>query len=420
MSNHVLVNVERVSKKYCRSLKRSLWYGVQDVSREFLGRKAHHNGLRKEEFWAVNDVSFELKRGECLGLIGPNGAGKSTLLKMLNGLVKPDKGRIEIRGKVGALIELGAGFNPILTARENIFVNGTVLGFKKREIEFKFEEIVAFSGIDKFVDTPVQNFSSGMRVRLGFAVAAMLEPHVLLIDEVLAVGDARFRMKCYEHLIKLKDKGTAIIVVSHAVNHLSRITRDCMVLNAGRNLFCGEISTAISMYEEQLLGDSLGSGDITDTSASIHSVTVFNRKGEACREFTTGETVHFEIICKSKDLIRGARLIVSVESPTLGILGSFSTPYSKFCFDVTPPEIKVKLTLPSLPLLVGTYFLNISLYGPGETDYVTRSAPATSFSILGPPTNEFGYGLSNSIAFEHAWKLVKNNPLVSCSVERNT
>jgi len=134
MSDDVLVKVEGVSKKFCRSLKRSLWYGVQDVASEMLGREGHHDALRKNEFWAVNDVSFELKRGECLGLIGPNGAGKSTLLKMLNGLVKPDQGRITMRGRVGALIELGAGFNPILTARENVYVNGSVLGFTKKEI----------------------------------------------------------------------------------------------------------------------------------------------------------------------------------------------------------------------------------------------------------------------------------------------
>ena len=220
MSDEVLVKVEGVSKKFCRSLKRSLWYGVQDVTSELMGRPGGHDELRKNEFWAVNDVSFELKRGECLGLIGPNGAGKSTLLKMLNGLVKPDRGRITMRGRIGALIELGAGFNPILTARENIYINGSVLGFGKKEIDSKFDAIVDFAEIEEFIDTPVQNYSSGMKVRLGFAVAAQMEPDVLMIDEVLAVGDVGFQIKCLNALRGIAGD-SAIILVSHTMQQVS-------------------------------------------------------------------------------------------------------------------------------------------------------------------------------------------------------
>jgi lipopolysaccharide transport system ATP-binding protein len=195
MKDEVLVKVEGVSKKFCRDLKRSLWYGVKDISSELFGAKKNGQ-LRPKEFWAVDDVSFELRRGECLGLIGHNGAGKSTLLKMLNGLIKPDKGTITMHGRIGALIELGSGFNPILTGRENIYNNGSVLGFSRKEIDAKFDSIVEFAELSEFIDTPVQNYSSGMKVRLGFAVAAQMEPDVLLIDEVLAVGDIGFSFKC--------------------------------------------------------------------------------------------------------------------------------------------------------------------------------------------------------------------------------
>jgi len=250
MSDDVLVKVEGVSKKFCRSLKRSLWYGVQDVASEMLGREGHHDELRKNEFWAVNDVSFELKRGECLGLIGPNGAGKSTLLKMLNGLVKPDKGRITMRGRIGALIELGAGFNPILTARENIYVNGSVLGFSKKEIDGKFDAIVDFAEIEEFIDTPVQNYSSGMKVRLGFAVAAQMDPDVLLIDEVLAVGDFSFQQKCLGKINEMRQK-SGLLLVSHSMNTVRMVCDRVIVVDKGGVVCDGDSVSGISCYLER-------------------------------------------------------------------------------------------------------------------------------------------------------------------------
>jgi lipopolysaccharide transport system ATP-binding protein len=270
--SEVLVKVEGVSKKFCRSLKRSLWYGVQDIcadlnpfKRDEVPVKTHslsdrriahalntngatesptskfnipisdhsQNGLRRDEFWAVNDVSFEVKRGECLGLIGHNGAGKTTLLKMLNGLIKPDHGRIEIRGRVGALIALGAGFNPILTGRENIYVNGAVLGLTKREIEAKLEEIIDFADIREFIDSPVQSYSSGMQVRLGFSIATALKPDILLLDEVLAVGDAAFRVKCFNRMHQILNSA-AVVFVSHNMPQLTRISNRMLLLQSGR------------------------------------------------------------------------------------------------------------------------------------------------------------------------------------------
>lgn len=244
--NEVLVKVEGVSKKFCRNLKRSLWYGVKDISSELFGVSSKGE-LRKDEFWAVNDVSFELRRGECLGLIGHNGAGKSTLLKMLNGLIKPDKGKITMKGRIGALIELGAGFNPILTGRENIYNNGAVLGFSKKEIDKKFDAIVDFAEIGDFIDTPVQNYSSGMKVRLGFAVAAQMEPDVLIIDEVLAVGDVGFRIKCLNTISQLVRK-TTVIFVSHSMPQIARICTDVLMLKTGNTLFHGSVGEGVEKY----------------------------------------------------------------------------------------------------------------------------------------------------------------------------
>jgi len=248
MSEEVLVKAEGVSKRFCRSLKRSLWYGVQDIGNELIGRKGDQGTLRKNEFWAVNNITFELKRGQCLGLIGPNGAGKSTLLKMLNGLIKPDQGHITMRGRVGALIELGAGFNPILTARENIYVNGSILGFSKKEIDHKFDAILDFAELEEFVDTPVQNFSSGMKVRLGFSIAAQMEPDILIIDEVLAVGDVGFVAKCFGFISQLLPT-CAVIFVSHSMPNISRICSRVLVIDGGRAVYAGaDVSKGIETF----------------------------------------------------------------------------------------------------------------------------------------------------------------------------
>lgn len=241
-----LVCVEGVSKKFCRSLKKSLWYGLCDIAAELnpfssqsrMSITAHNQtqgNLRNGEFWAVNEVGFELRRGECLGLIGHNGAGKTTLLKMLNGLIKPDSGRILMRGRVGALIALGAGFNPILTGRENIYINGAVLGLSKREIDEKIDAIVEFAEIGDFIDMPVQNYSSGMSVRLGFAVASSLNPDVLILDEVLAVGDMGFVYKCLNRVRELS-ANAAVILVSHQMQMISSFCTRVMLMEHGRML----------------------------------------------------------------------------------------------------------------------------------------------------------------------------------------
>ncbi len=279
------MRVEGVSKKFCRSLKKSLWYGVCDIAGELspFGRRprvagsgllvagngadgetselvtrhkshvtpeARDEDLRDGEFYAVRDVSFELRRGECLGLIGHNGAGKTTLLKMLNGLIKPDAGKITMRGRVGALIALGAGFNPILTGRENIYINGSVLGLSKKEIDGKIDEIIDFAEIGEFIDSPVMNYSSGMNVRLGFSVAAnLINPDILILDEVLAVGDDQFRLKCLDRVGRLLSSGVAGILVTHQMQNIERICTQCSVMSHGRAvLHTWDIAEAIKLY----------------------------------------------------------------------------------------------------------------------------------------------------------------------------
>lgn len=251
----VLVSVQNVSKKFSKNLKSSLKYGASDIIRSTLGLSIKKE-LRPQEFWAVHDVSFELRRGECIGLIGHNGAGKSTLLKVLNGLYTPDKGQIVMKGKIGALIELGAGFNPILTGRENIYNNASILGFTKKEVEKKLNSIIDFSEIREFIDTPVQNYSSGMKVRLGFAVAAHLEPDILIIDEVLAVGDLGFILKCFSKIDELLPH-TAVIFVSHSMPMVSRICNEIILMDHGKVEYQGkEIGKGIQLYYSKFSNNS--------------------------------------------------------------------------------------------------------------------------------------------------------------------
>ena len=244
-----LVKAENVSKKFCRDLKKSLWYGMKDLCSELIGRqRGSTDDLRPDEFWAVKDVSFELKRGECLGLIGRNGAGKTTLLRMLNGLIKPDSGHIEMRGRVGALIALGAGFNPILTGRENIYVNAAVLGLSKKETTAQIDAIIDFSELKEFIDSPVQHYSSGMYVRLGFSIAAHLKPDILLVDEALAVGDLAFIVKCLNRIARLRRAGTCVIFVSHNELQVREAAQACFLLNRGRGTLFSKANEAFGVY----------------------------------------------------------------------------------------------------------------------------------------------------------------------------
>lgn len=256
MSKEVLIKVEGVSKKFSKDLKRSLLYGLNDIGNEIIGREgSNRTKLRKTEFWAVKDVSFELRRGECLGLIGRNGAGKTTLLKILNGLVKPDEGRIEMRGQVGALIALGTGFDPILTGRENIYVNASILGLKQSDIKNKVDEIIEFAELGDFIEAPVRSYSSGMVSRLGFSIAVHLNPDILILDEVLAVGDAGFKMKSLNKMYEIMND-TAVIFVNHNMATLSRVCNKVMYLKSGEVQYVGDdvlggIEKYLSQYEDE-------------------------------------------------------------------------------------------------------------------------------------------------------------------------
>lgn len=243
-----LISVSNLSKKFSRTIKASLRYGARDAVAELLNQR-HGEKLRDQEYWALRDISFELRRGDCLGVLGYNGAGKSTLLKILSGLLRPDKGEVVVYGELGQLIDLSAGFNPSLTGRENVRLRAKLLGLSSKDFNRMLDDIIEFSELDEFIDSPIQFYSSGMKARLAFAVSTAVSPEILLIDETLAVGDLSFRLKCYDRISKLI-QNSAVILVTHALNQVTRLCNVGCYLEKGQMKHYGDPQEAIRLYSE--------------------------------------------------------------------------------------------------------------------------------------------------------------------------
>jgi len=272
---------------------------------------------RNESFWALKDVNFEVKEGEILGIIGRNGAGKSTLLKILSRITTPTEGRITMRGRVGSLLEVGTGFHPELTGRENIYLNGTILGMRKAEVDRKLEEIIAFAEMERFVDTPVKRYSSGMTVRLAFAVAAHLEPEILIVDEVLAVGDAEFQAKCLGKMKDVSSQGRTVLFVSHNMGSIVDLCQRGLVVESGRLIFDGEVGAAVTCYMEkgvshrkEITADDF-SGLLRDRIL-IESVRINDIDVGAAPLVNPLETITVEVLGTSKAQLSNMDLFVTV------------------------------------------------------------------------------------------------------------
>ncbi|MBF0422462.1 MAG: ABC transporter ATP-binding protein [Magnetococcales bacterium] len=367
MASDVLIQGQTVHKKFCLDLKRSLWYGLTGVGRELLGR-SHPQQLRQDEFWAIRDVNFAIKRGDIVGLIGPNGSGKTTLLRLINGLIKPDRGQITVRGRVGALIQLGAGFSPILSGRENIYINAAILGLSRREINTRMDAIVEFADIGEFINTPVRNYSSGMRARLGFAVAIHMSPDILLVDEVLSVGDMVFRNKALDRMNKLAHSGVAVVFVSHNLSQVDRLCNVAMYLNKGRLEHVGSTMEVISRYSAANMGSHEkgiihhpGSGEYV----WIHDATVLNSLGEVNGAVHNGETMTLRLLLEVRQPLRHPHFSFMAEPIHGNVTATlFSMPGA---FPNRPSletgRHTIDLKVPYVPLMPGQYRLRLSITG---------------------------------------------------------
>jgi lipopolysaccharide transport system ATP-binding protein len=411
----LILDVDHVWKVYCRNLKRSMRYGIIDLATEVLGKGTDRtrSDLRPGEFFAIKDAHFQVRAGECVGLLGPNGAGKSSMLKLINGLLKPDAGTITIRGSVGAMIELGTGFNPVLSGRENIYINGSILGISKSEIDRRLESVVEFAELAHVIDSPIMTYSTGMKMRLGFSIGANLRPKLLLIDEVLAVGDVGFRMKCFAHLRKLVDEGVCVILVTHAVSMLNRVANRSVVFDKGCIIHDGDLETGCVVYEETMgASDRVNqqrqtAGQVPESGLTISSVNIVDQNGNAQKEFETDDNVTIDVEIRSDRDAKELNLVAALWSPVHGRIASMSTASGAVGFEVSAGStVTVRLRFEKTPLLLGAYYFNLSLYGPTSTDFYHRSSGVGNFRITGPPTCSLGRGLDGMLKLDHRWQII--------------
>jgi ABC-type polysaccharide/polyol phosphate transport system ATPase subunit len=331
--SHGRIEFEHVWKKFGRGqLHDSLRDLVPDLAARLVGRRAAST-LEPRQFWAIEDVSFSVTPGEALGIIGPNGAGKSTILRLLTRILRPTRGRCGVRGRVGALIDTSAGFHPDLTGGENVYLQGSIMGMTRREIASRFDEIVAFSELADFIDTPVKRYSSGMNARLGFSIAAHMSPDVLIVDEVLAVGDYRFQRKAYDHIGEMVRRGLPVVIVSHQLDRIGSLCTHCILLDRGRVSMRGSPEECISRYVMAGLGtDRAATGDLPFGLATLEvEPTVSLRSGDSLRVRVVGDVRSSRSACHHWGIrvraLQTAQPVFSVNlttlEPRLGETGPF-------------------------------------------------------------------------------------------------
>lgn len=378
--------VNQVCKRY------RMGAGLTNLREIFAPRK---DSASVKYHWAVKDVSFELQPGDALGVIGPNGAGKTTILKLLSQVTQPSSGKIQVNGRLSALIELGAGFHPDLTGRENIFLNGTILGMRRAEIKKRFDEIIAFAGIGDYLDTPVKRYSSGMYARLGFAIAAHVDPQVLLVDEVLAVGDYPFQMKCYARMEELRRKGTALIFVSHNLEAVREVCNRGLVMYRGQAIFQGASADAVVAYSDTIreaarqgpsdVPEELGlSQRVMTFDAEIAGVSLLDNQGNSLSTVQSGSSV-----CVAVDVVFNK----NVQQPVFSLM--IRTPDGRMIYDTTTrwmnfetpsfsagERCRVEFRL-DLPLLDGMYELGVDITDTNFSHFYDYLERALGFSVVG-------------------------------------
>jgi lipopolysaccharide transport system ATP-binding protein len=370
------IRVVDLSKRYQLGLRETAGASFREMVVNLAkapARRLRHLSGRAEQglFWALRDVSFDVQPGEVIGVIGRNGAGKSTLLKILSRITEPTSGRVELRGRVASLLEVGTGFHPDLTGRENIFLNGAILGMGRVEIRRKFDAIVDFAEVATFVDTPVKHYSSGMYLRLAFSVAAHLDGEILLVDEVLAVGDVAFQKKCLGKMQDMSRGGRAVVFISHNMAAVSALCSRALVIDAGRTVFDAPAGEAVRIYLEHNLADAAARWELADAPRAVddlaalvklHRVSAVMSRGDG---FAFGEALRFRVEVE-------ARVTMPDVTCAIGLDSLYGTRVVTFMSDHEPMatvpggRYEVEVTVPPFGLLPGKYLLSVSLFSGGQ------------------------------------------------------
>lgn len=370
------VVADHVSKRYRLYHERN-----QSMKAALLrGRRA-----RYEEFLALNDVSFEIKEGTAFGLIGENGSGKSTMLKCIARILRPDAGSITTQGKVSALLELGAGFHPELSGRENVYLNGAILGLSRREIDAKFDEIVDFSGIEQFIDAPVKNYSSGMYVRLGFAVAINVDPAVLLIDEVLAVGDQEFQNKCTEKISQFRREGRTIVVVSHALSSVRELCDEVALIEHGRLIQVGPAVETIDHYLTEILSidpATLGIARRSTGEIQLKGIELIGASGVLTGAVTLGESVTFRLHFDALEPVSGPVFGMSLTSSDGVLVTGTNTKDQGISLEIASGPGWIDLAVPRLLVSPGRYHVTGTIYDTTQMTPIHEVGDLHAFEVV--------------------------------------
>lgn len=393
-----VITVDHLSKKYIISHQRQERYtALRDVlatrAKHFANKMLHPFSAptedpTREEFWALKDVSFEIQQGDRVGIIGRNGAGKSTLLKVLSRITEPTSGKVQIKGRVASLLEVGTGFHPELTGRENIYLNGAILGMSKVEIRQKFDEIVAFAEVEKFLDTPVKRYSSGMYVRLAFAVAAHLEPEILIVDEVLAVGDAQFQKKCLGKMDEVGKQGRTVLFVSHNMGVISQLCPSCIWLENGRVREVGITERIVSVYMQNGIAAYAGDVEFDEDDAKpaqLKRLTLLNEEGQICQNFDCDQSVQIRIEIKVKKPLPGLYGYLGIDKTDgtkILVSDSFDGSSQNPLDNLSQGNYQFKIVIPARTLAAGEYLIIFSLACPAADQFqVDTPGTVCSFTL---------------------------------------
>jgi lipopolysaccharide transport system ATP-binding protein len=389
-----IIQVENLGKKYrLRQQSAERYTAMRDVVASKV-RKLLRPGAGKEtasstynDFWALKDISFEVKPGEVVGIIGRNGAGKSTLLKILSRITEPSKGRITLGGRVASLLEVGTGFHPELTGRENIYLNGAILGMAKTEIRRKFDEIVAFAEVEKFLDTPVKRYSSGMYVRLAFAIAAHLDSEILIVDEVLAVGDASFQKKCLGKMDDVREGGRTVLFVSHDLRNVSRLCTRAILLAGGLVATDGAVDTVVAEYTSALLPSQSGYANLVDHGdrsgtglARFHDIELLDAASCRTSLFSHGSDMMIRVLLRVDTPVPGAKLAVIIATAEGVAVHDFWNVDDGPTWNGGPGAHTFTVRIPRLRLYPGSYIINLWL-GDAQLQRLDYVKQAISFEV---------------------------------------